>query len=170
MANQHEFIGDSIRTIAAGLAAFIAFGGAVFGAAFGLAHLLSGPISGGSGWQNEVFMGGVIYGFLLAIAVGSGMAGYAIGKTARRAPYVHSALLAALLVAVHGAYLNWGAGTEVLEFLYEDFLVYGISPSLSFVYALLAEAVLVCLPFAILGTWIGLRKRRERESGEMKSV
>lgn len=104
MANRRKlFVSDSVRTVAAGLAAFIAVGVVVFGVLYGVVYLWSMS----NVWADLLYM----YTEPIAIAVGLVSAGYVVAKIAHRAPFIHSASLVALLALVHAAYRRWGPET-----------------------------------------------------------
>jgi hypothetical protein len=170
MANLGKlFIGDSIRTIAAGLAAFIAVGGVVLGALYLLVLLLAGLAE----WPVLALNVGMMCAFPLAVAAGLVSAGYVVAKIAHRAPFIHSASLVALLASVHGAYRYWGTETVADDLLPLILMTSGLhltTREALLIETLLIETLLVCLPCTMLGTWIGLRKRRGRGSGETKNI
>ncbi len=166
MANRRKlFVSDSVRTVAAGLAAFIAVGVVVFGVLYGVVYLWSMS----NVWADLLYM----YTGPIAIAVGLVSAGYVVAKIAHRAPFIHSASLVALLALVHAAYRRWGPETlsdDLVPAIVSTFGPHITTRETLLIEIFLVETVLVCLPFAMLGTWIGLRKRRGRESKETKNI
>ena len=117
----------SIVTILAGLAAYLAVGGIVFGAIYiGVLYILPKP------GDLLVFNLNISWGFLIGEAVGSIASGYVIFRIASRARYINSSIVILLLIAMRQGYVLWGPNTP---WALED------DP--------LLPTILVCLPFAV---------------------
>lgn len=133
-----------IVAIIVGLGAFFAAGGIVFGAIYlGLAYLLPKPD------DLLVFNLNLLWGLLVGEAVGSIVSGYVAARVARRAQFIHSGVVIALQCALRRGYILWGSGAE-WYLTFDPFLL----------------TFLVCLPFFVLGTWVGSRKRKQVERSE----
>ena len=128
----------SIVAIFAGLAAYFAVGGMMFGIIYiVLVYILPKP------GDLLAFNLNILWGFLVGEAVGSIASGYVISRVASRARYINSAIVIVLLSAMRQGYILWGPNTR---WALED------DP--------LLPTILVCLPFLALGIWIGSRKRK----------
>jgi len=146
MSKQTRFIVNSIEAIVAGLATFFVAGGIVFSAIYlSLVYLLPQPHA----WKILRLNVEGALGFLVSVAVGSIVGGYVTSRVVKRARLIHSAIVVVLLYGLHEGYILWGPDT------FWDTL-----------YGPLLEAVLVCLPFFMLGTWMGSRKQRQVEKFE----
>jgi hypothetical protein len=141
-----RFIAGSIVAISKGLAAYFVAGGVVFGAIyFVLVYLLPKP----DDWVVLRSTLNLLWGLLIGEAVGSIASGYVMFRIVSRARYINSAMVIALLSAMRQAYVLWGPNTP---WALED------DP--------LLPTILVCLPFFVLGAWMGSRKRGQIEKLE----
>ncbi len=131
----------STVAILAGLAAYFTFGGIMFGAIYiVLTYILPKP------GDLLVFNLNISWGFLAAEAVGSIASGYVMFRIASRARYINSSIVILLLIAMRQGYVLRGPNTP---WALED------DP--------LLPTILVCLPFFVLGAWMGSRKRKQIE-------
>lgn len=139
-----RFITGSVVAVSKGLVTFFAAGGIMFGAIYiGLVYILPKP------GDLLVFNLNISWGFLVGEVVGSIASGYVMFRIASRARYINSAMVIALLSAMRQAYVLWGPNTP--SALEDDPLL---------------PTILVCLPFFVLGAWMGSRKREQIEKLE----
>lgn len=133
----------SVITIFAGLTAFFAAGGIVLGTMYvGLAYILPQH----NDWKTLRLNAEGALSFVASVVVGSIIGGYVVARVAKHARFIHSVVVIALLYALHRGYVLWGPDTE-WDRIFSSFPL----------------VVFICLPFFVLGTWIGSRKRKQIE-------
>lgn len=145
------------KAIAAGFASFVVVAGSVFGVAYlTVVYVLPRPDQ----WAELTLTINGMFGFLIAIAAGSLSAGYVVGRTARRAQYIHSALTAVVLAALHYICIYWRLGT-----LWDTFAGFWTpSPIWNSVLGAVI-ALFIYSPLFMLGTWLALRKQQDSKRG-----